>query len=70
MMTALVNLVWLVRRIEAMAPRPMWEATWVLCDGCGCSVDTDTIHPDGHDYADDGDFYCADYWDAAGTPSS
>jgi hypothetical protein len=25
-------------------------------------VDTDLIHPDGHHYADDGDFYCADCW--------
>jgi len=46
-----------------MAPRPLWrEATWVFCDRCGCSVDTDLIHPDGHHYADDGDFLCADCW--------
>jgi hypothetical protein len=23
----------------------------------------DLIHPDGHRYADDGDFYCADCWE-------
>lgn len=55
------NLVQLVGRIEAMAPRPLWrEATCVFCDRCGCSVDTDLIHPDGHHYSDNGDFYCAD----------
>ena len=27
------------------------------------SVDTDLIHPDGHHYADDGDFYRADCWE-------
>jgi hypothetical protein len=59
------NLVQLVGRIEAMAGRPLWrEATWVICDRCGCSVDTDLIHPGGHHYADDGDLYCADCWDA------
>lgn len=57
------NLVQLVGRLEVMAPRPLWrEATWVFCDHCGCSVDTDLIHPDGHHYTDDGDFYCADCW--------
>ena len=41
----------------------LWqEATWVFCDRCGCSVDTELIHPDGHHYSDDGDFYCADCW--------
>jgi hypothetical protein len=34
----------------------------VFCDRCGCSVDTDLIHPEGHHYAADGDFYCADCW--------
>ena len=53
----------LVRRIEDLAPRPLWrEVTWLFCDRCGCSVDTDLIHPDGHHYSDDGDFYCADCW--------
>jgi hypothetical protein len=57
------NLLDLVRRIDDLAPRPLWrEATWVFCDCCGCSVDTDLIHPDGHHYAEDGDFYCADCW--------
>ena len=42
----------------------LWrEASWVFCDQCGCSVDTDLIHPDGHHYADDGDFYCVDCWE-------
>jgi hypothetical protein len=28
-------------------------------------------HPDGHHYAEDGGFYCADCWEVgAGTPSS
>jgi hypothetical protein len=57
------NLVQLVVHLERLAPRPLWrEATWVFCDRCGTSVDTDLIHPDGHHYADDGDFYCADCW--------
>ncbi len=41
-------------------------AEWVFCDRCGSSVDTDLIHPDGHHYADDGDFSCVDFRDAAG----
>ncbi len=62
--TAHANLVLLVQKLELMAPRPLWrEATWVFCDRCGCSVDSVFIHPDGHHYAEDGDFYCADCWD-------
>jgi len=58
------NPVQLLHRLEGMAPRPLWrELTWVFCDRCGCSVDTDLIHPDGHHYADDGDFYCVDCWE-------
>jgi hypothetical protein len=61
--TADTNLAQLVSELQAMSTRPLWrEATWVFCDRCGCSVDTDLIHPDGHHYADDGDFYCADCW--------
>ena len=57
------NLVQLVQQFELMVPRPSWrEATWVFCDCCGTSVDTDLIHPEGHHYAEDGDFYCADCW--------
>jgi len=57
------NLIRLVGEIERMATRPLWRpAEWVFCDRCGTSVDTDLIHPDGHHYADDGDFYCADCW--------
>jgi len=62
--TAHSNLVQLVQQLELMAPRPLWrEASWVFCDQCGTSVDTDLIHPDGHHYAADGDFYCADCWE-------
>ncbi len=58
------NLVQLMQQRELMAPRPLWrEATWVFCDRCGTSVNTDLIHPDGHHYAEDGDFYCADCWE-------
>lgn len=58
------NLVRLLGELERMAPRPLWrEATWVFCDRCGCSVDTDLIHPETHHYSDDGDFYCADCWE-------
>lgn len=57
------NLGRLVSEVQLMATRPLWrEATWVFCDRCGCSVDTDLIHPDGHHYAEDGDFLCADCW--------
>ena len=64
--TAHANLVQLVQQLELMTPRPLWrEATWVFCDRCGCSVDTDLIHPEGHHYADDGAFYCADCWESA-----
>jgi hypothetical protein len=53
----------LVQQLELLAPRPLWrEVAWVFCDRCACSVDTDLIHPDGHHYADDSDFYCADCW--------
>lgn len=61
--TADANLRQLVSEIAGMATTPLWrEATWVFCDRCGTSVDTDLIHPDGHHYSDDGDFYCADCW--------
>jgi hypothetical protein len=57
------NLVQLVQKLELLAPRSLWrEVTWVFCDRCGCSVDTDLIHPNGHHYAEDGDFLCADCW--------
>jgi hypothetical protein len=57
--TNLANLAQLVQQLEQMASRPLWrEAWWVFCDRCGCSVDTDLIHLDGHHYADDGNFYC------------
>ena len=39
------------------------EALWVFCDRCGCSIDADLIHPDGHHYSDEDDFYCRDCWD-------
>lgn len=59
--TADRNLACLVAELQAMATTPLWrEATWLFCDRCGCSVDTGLLHPDGHHYADDGDFYCAD----------
>jgi hypothetical protein len=53
----------LVDEISHMTDRPLFrEASWVFCDRCGTSVDTDLIHPDGHHYNDHGDFYCADCW--------
>jgi len=65
--TADTNLAQLVSELQTMSTRPLWrEVTWVFCDRCGCSVDTDLIHPDGHHYADDGDFYCVDCWAAPG----
>jgi len=57
------NLSQLASKIQNLATRPLWrEASWVFCDRCGTSVDTDLIHPDGHHYSEDGDFYCADCW--------
>jgi len=65
--TAHANLVQLVQQLELMEPHPLWrQVTWVFYDRCGCSVDTDLIHPDGHHYADDGDFYCVDCWEKSG----
>lgn len=63
--TADANLAQLVSEIQRLATRPLWRpAEWVFCDRCATSVDTDLIHPDGHHYSDDGDFYCADCWEA------
>ena len=63
--TADNNLRRLVHEIEGLATTPLWQpAEWVFCDRCGTSVDTVLIHPDGHYYSDDGDFYCADCWEA------
>jgi hypothetical protein len=51
------NLFQLVQKLELLVPRPLWrEVSWVFCDRCGCSVDTDLIHPETHHYASDGDF--------------
>jgi hypothetical protein len=62
--TAATHLAQLVSELQSMATHPLWrEATWVFCDRCGCSVDTDLIHPDGHHHAADGDFYCVDCWE-------
>lgn len=61
--TADGNLRQLLTEIAGMATTPLWhEATWVFCDRCGSSVDTDLIHPDGYHYSDDGDFYCDECW--------
>jgi hypothetical protein len=65
--TADNNLRRLVHEIEGLATTPLWRpAEWVFCDRCGTSVDTVLIHPDGHHYSDDGDFYCADCWEEQG----
>jgi hypothetical protein len=62
--TADNNLRRLVHEIEGLATTALWRpAEWVFCDRCGTSVDTVLIHPDGHHYSDDGDFYCADCWE-------
>ncbi|MDA8311630.1 MAG: hypothetical protein M0Z46_13675 [Actinomycetota bacterium] len=58
------NLIQLVQKLELLAPRSLWrEVSWVFCDRCGCSVDTDLIYPETHHYSADGDFYCADCWE-------
>lgn len=57
------NLARLAGEIERMATQPLWRPTeWIFCDDCGCAVDMELIDPDGHHYADDGDFYCVDCW--------
>lgn len=54
----------LLSEIAGLRVRPLWpEAISVFCDRCGCSVDAELIQPDGHRYADDGDFYCEDCWE-------
>ena len=54
----------LVQKLELLSPLPLWrEVTWVVCDHRGRSVDSDLIHPDGHHYAEGGDFHCADCWE-------
>ena len=61
--TADNNLRRLVHEIEGLATTPLWRAAeWVFCDRCGTSVDTVLIHPEGHHYSEDGDFYCEDCW--------
>lgn len=61
------NLAQLTSAVRDLASRPLWhEATWVFCDRCGTSVDTDIIDPDGHHYSHDGDFYCSDCWFSSG----
>lgn len=60
------NLALLVQQLEQKASRTLWrEVSWVFCDRCGCSVDADLVHPDRHQYADHGDFYCMDCWGCA-----
>jgi hypothetical protein len=58
------NLSLLAGAIQHLVTRPLWqEATWVFCDRCRCSVDTELIPPDGHHYSDDGDFNSSDCWE-------
>jgi hypothetical protein len=46
------NLTQLVQKLELLAPwAAVAEVSWVFCDRCGCSADTDLIDPDGHRYA-------------------
>lgn len=61
------NLARLAGEIERMATKPLWQPTeWIFCDDCGTAVDFALADDDGegHHYADDGDFYCADCWGA------
>ena len=58
------NLAQLVTEIAGLRLHPLCrEAARVFCDRCGCSVDTELIHPKGHHHANDGDFYCEDCWE-------
>ena len=59
------NLAQLAGAVRDLASRPLWhEATWVFCDRCGASVDSELIHPEGHRYSPAGSFYCSDCWEA------
>ena len=59
------NLAHLVFEIQSFATEPLWrEVSWVFCDRCGTSVDSELIHPEGHRYSPAGSFYCSDCWDA------
>jgi hypothetical protein len=61
--TAHANRVQLVQKLELLAPDPLWrEVTWMFCDRCGCSIDTDLIDPDGNRYAPDGDLLLTRRW--------
>lgn len=60
--TADQNLCQLVDEVTHIRPRLFREVEWVFCQHCGCSVDVELIHPDGHHYDEHGDFYCADCW--------
>jgi len=49
----------LVRNIEEMFTRPLWQAAErMACDGCAWVV-TDLIGPDGAGVADNDGFYCS-----------
>jgi len=55
------NIAQLMRNIEAMSTRSLWEPiTWSTCEGCGAWVSSELIGPDGAGECDDGGFYCSE----------
>lgn len=55
------NIAELLRNIESMCTRPLREPiTWSTCEGCGASVSSELIGPDGAGDCADGGFYCSE----------
>jgi len=55
------NIAQLMRNIEAMSTRPLWEPiTWSTCEECGAWVSSELIGPDGAGECADGGFYCSE----------
>jgi hypothetical protein len=51
----------LLRNVESMftTRSPHRFIEWMTCDGCGASVSTELIGPDGAGWTDDGGFECS-----------